>query len=121
MRLRLFAGRNVKWIVFLAALGVVFFAIGSPLGAADPPKLVITSAVQTLQELAHITRGRYFQARDTAALLDACRRIDRLERTDIQSFQYRRYHEAYPWLALASFLLYGLALALDMTLWRRLP
>ena len=48
-------------------------------------------------------------------------RIDRLERTDIQSFQYRRYHEAYPWLALASFLLYGLALALDMTLWRRLP
>src|SRR5437868_14189164 len=49
MRLRLFAGRNVKWIVFLTALGVVFFAIGSPLGAADPPKLVITSAVQTLQ------------------------------------------------------------------------
>jgi hypothetical protein len=83
------------------------------------PAVIRESAVQTLQELAHITRGRYFQARDTAALLDACRRIDRLERTDIQSFQYRRYHEAYPWLALASFLLYGLAL--DMTLWRRLP
>ncbi len=85
------------------------------------PAVIRESAVQTLQELAHITRGRYFQARDTASLLDACRRIDRLERTDIQSFQYRRYHEAYPWLALASFGLYGLALALDMTLWRRLP
>ncbi|HZY85118.1 MAG TPA: VWA domain-containing protein [Gemmataceae bacterium] len=92
----------------------------TPDGTASPA-VIRESAVQTLQELAHITRGRYFQARDTAALLDACRRIDRLERTDIQSFQYRRYHEAYPWLALASFLLYGLALALDMTLWRRLP
>jgi Ca-activated chloride channel family protein len=96
----------------------------APAATADgtaSPAVIRESAVQTLRELAYITRGRYFQARDTAALLDACRRIDRLERTDIQSFQYRRYHEAYPWLALASFLLYGLALALDMTLWRRLP
>jgi Ca-activated chloride channel family protein len=118
------------------SLGIPIYAIdaGGPGAPRDPsekadpppdggasPTVIRESAVQRLQELAHISRGRYFQARDTAALLDACRRIDRLERTDIQSFQYRRYHEAYPWLALAAFLLYGLALALDMTLWRRCP
>ena len=44
-----------------------------------------------------------------------------LERTTIASFQYRRYHEAYPWVGLASFVLFVSALALEQTLWRRLP
>jgi Ca-activated chloride channel homolog len=85
------------------------------------PLVVRSHAVQTLKELAHLTGGRYFPAADTAGLLDACRAIDRLERTDIPSFHYRRYHEAYPWFALSSFALFTLALALDLTLWRRLP
>jgi Ca-activated chloride channel family protein len=78
-------------------------------------------AVQTLRELADLTGGRYFAARDTAALVAACRVIDRLERTTIASFQYRRYHEAYSWLALAAFVLFVLAVALERTVWRRLP
>ncbi len=78
-------------------------------------------AVKTLEELAHITHGQYFQARDTKGLLNACRSIDALERTDIQSFQYRRYHEGYPWFALTAFVLFGTALALERTVWRRIP
>jgi Ca-activated chloride channel family protein len=78
-------------------------------------------AVQRLRALADLTGGRYFAARDTPALLAACQAIDRLERTTIASFQYRRYHEAYPWLALAAFVLFVLALALERTIWRRLP
>jgi Ca-activated chloride channel family protein len=78
-------------------------------------------AVKTLEELAHITHAQYFQARDTKGLLNACRAIDALERTDIQSFQYRRYHEAYPWFALAAFVLFGIALGLERTVWRRIP
>jgi Ca-activated chloride channel family protein len=85
------------------------------------PGEIRVSAVRTLEELAHITHGEYFQARDTRALLAACRAIDALERSDIQSFQYRRYHEAYPWFGLAAFLLFGLALALERTIWRRIP
>ncbi|MGH7224021.1 MAG: VWA domain-containing protein [Gemmataceae bacterium] len=78
-------------------------------------------AVRTLEELARITHGRYFQARDTQGLLSACRAIDALERSDLQSFQYRRYHEAYPWFGLAAFVLFGLALGLERTIWRRVP
>jgi Ca-activated chloride channel family protein len=88
---------------------------------ATSPGEIRARAVKTLEELAHITHGQNFQARDTKGLLSACKSIDALERTDIQSFQYRRYHEGYPWFALAAFVLFGCALALERTVWRRIP
>jgi Ca-activated chloride channel family protein len=78
-------------------------------------------AVRTLEELARISRGQYFQAHDTKGLLNACRVIDDLERTELRSFQYRRYYEAYPWFALAAFVLLGVTLTLERTLWQRIP
>lgn len=97
-------------------------------GAADSgavvgesPALVRERAVQTLEDMATVTHGQYFRAGDTAGLLDACRAIDRLERSDVKSFQYHRYHEGYPWFAGAALLLLVVALAMDFTLWRRLP
>ncbi len=78
-------------------------------------------AVRTLQEMAHITHAQSFQARDTKGLLSALRDIDALERSDIQSFQYHRYHEAYPWFGMAAFLLLVAAVGLERTIWRRIP
>ncbi len=78
-------------------------------------------AVRTLEEMAHIAHGQYFQARDTKGLLNACRAIDDLERTDMRSFQYRRFHEAYPWFGLAAFVLFSISLGLERTIWRRIP
>jgi Ca-activated chloride channel family protein len=88
---------------------------------AASPGEIRAQAVRTLEEMATISHGQYFQARDTKGLLSACRAIDELERSDLQSFQYRRYHEAYPWFALAAFVLFGAALALERTIWRRIP
>jgi Ca-activated chloride channel family protein len=107
-----------------ASLGVPVYTIDA--GSDAPTREADRTAnreqsVQTLRDLAGITGGRYFAARDTAALVAACRTIDRLERTTIESFQYRRYHEACSWLALASFVFFVLALLLERTLWRRLP
>jgi Ca-activated chloride channel homolog len=76
---------------------------------------------KTLQAVARITKGRHFRAQDTQTLLAVCREIDRLERGEIQSFQYRRYHEAYPWFALAALTLFAGARVLEMTVWRRVP
>jgi Ca-activated chloride channel family protein len=107
-----------------ASLGVPVYAIdaGSDAAGRDADAAANREvSVQTLRDLAGITGGKYFAARDTAALVAACRAIDRLERTTIASFQYRRYHEAYPWLALASFVFFVLALALERTWWRTLP
>jgi Ca-activated chloride channel family protein len=85
------------------------------------PGEVRAQAVRTLEEMARISHGQYFQARDTKGLLSACRAIDELERSELRSFQYRRYHEAYPWFALAAFVLFAFALSLERTIWRRIP
>jgi Ca-activated chloride channel family protein len=110
-----------------ASLGVPVYAIDA--GSDSPAReggmtvdpALREQAVQTLRDLSGVTGGKYFAARDSPSLLAACSSIDRLERSKIASFQYRRYHEAYPWLALASFVLFVLALFLERTVWRRLP
>jgi Ca-activated chloride channel family protein len=76
---------------------------------------------RTLQAVAQITGGRSFRAHDAKTLLAVCREIDRLERQVIESFQYRRYYEAYPWCGLASFVFLVGVYALEMTLWQRVP
>jgi hypothetical protein len=78
-------------------------------------------AVRDMQELARVTGGRYFQASNSQALLEVCREIDRLERREIQSFQYRRYYEGFVWFALASFVLFAALGVLELTVWRKVP
>jgi Ca-activated chloride channel family protein len=97
--------------------------------AADvTPKETRDAAVKTLTEVTQITRGHYYEAHNTAQLLEACRAIDALARSDTPSFQYRRYHEGYPaegfdqpWFGLASLMCFVTAVVLEATLWRRLP
>jgi Ca-activated chloride channel family protein len=117
-----------------AGLGVPIYTIdaGGAAAAAEPggvdgapvgesTALVRQRAVETLQDMAKVTHGQYYRAGDTAGLLEACGAIDRLERSELQSYHYRRYHEGYPWFAGAALGLFALALGLDFTVWRRLP
>lgn len=48
-----------------------------------------------LSEVARMTGGRYFRARDAAALRSVYEQIDRLERTTVQSRSYVRYSELF--------------------------
>lgn len=112
-----------------ANLGVSVYAIdaggdasaGGEPGAPDAGAASRAEGVRTLEEIARITRGQYFRARDTQGLAAVCQQIDALERSPVESFQYRRYHEGYPWLALGSFVFLVLAQVLDMTVWRKVP
>src|SRR5262249_34998016 len=112
-----------------ANLGVRVFTIdaGGELpageaGARDAPAPGREQGVQTLKGIGRITNGQYFPARTTPALLDACREIDeRLERAPIESFQYRRYYEGYPWCGLAAFVLFWMVGVLEKTVWLRIP
>jgi Ca-activated chloride channel family protein len=76
-------------------------------------------AVQTLQAITRMTGGKYFRAQDTAALVEVCQEIDRLEREPIQSFQYRYYSEGFAWFGLAAFGLFMMVHTLEWTVWRR--
>ncbi len=111
------------------SLGVVIHTIdaGGTTPSISEPGVAESSATtrdqgrKTLHELAHITHGEYSEARDTNTLGEVCRRIDGLERDPIESFQYRRYHEAYPWFGLAALACLGGVYFLELTWWRRVP
>jgi Ca-activated chloride channel family protein len=108
-----------------ANLGVPVYAIdagGDAPGTETPAEGADRAAGErALQAVAKLTGGTYFRAHDTPGLLAVCRRIDRLERQEIQSFQYRRYYEGYPWCALGSFVFLVALYVLEWTAWRRLP
>ena len=107
-----------------AALGIRIYAIGvGTEGMAPVPvgrglfglryemrPVEIDDALLT--EVARLTGGRYFRARDAAALDRITREIDRLERVPVQTRTYVRFTELYRWpLALAA-----LALTVELVL-----
>lgn len=117
-----------KAAVLANSLHIPIYAIdaggdgGSPLEpAAVEAGIKREDGIKTLKDLAKITGGQYFQARDTKSLLDVCSQIDRLERAEIQSFQRHHFFHAFPWLGLLAFSLFVGVNALEMTVWQRLP
>ena len=106
-----------------ANLGTPIYTIdaGGDPATADEPNLVREQGIRTLREIAKITGGQYFQARDADGLLAVYHDIDKRERQEIESFQYRRYYEGFRWFALAAFVLFVAACILDRTVWLRLP
>ncbi len=106
-------------------LGIPIYAIGAGTGlpSDESPKSAeeAVKAKKALEDIAALTKGRHFQASDAEALLEICGQIDRLERQEIQSFQYRRYYEAFAWFALAAFVCWLTVTVLDSTVWRKVP
>jgi Ca-activated chloride channel family protein len=76
---------------------------------------------QTLQDIAAMTAGRYFAASDGAALVDAFRQIDTLERTPFTTYLYRRYHEYYWYPLVAALWLLVVLLFVENTYWHIRP
>jgi Ca-activated chloride channel family protein len=67
-----------------------------------------------LVDIAAVTNGRYFRARDGAALQRIYEQIDQLEKVPVRASRYVRYHELYVWplgLALTALILELLLLA----------
>jgi hypothetical protein len=102
-----------------ANLSVPVYAIDA--GPDLPGDAARQAGRNALEAVAALTGGRCFAAQDAGALLHACREIDRLEKGTVESFQYRRYVDAYPWLGLAAAGCLLASLALDLTWWLRVP
>ena len=66
----------------------------------------------TLIEIARLTGGEFFRARDNAALRDTFASIDTLEKTEVRSHTVVDADEFYPWLIGATFVLAFLAISL---------
>jgi Ca-activated chloride channel family protein len=108
-----------------ANLGVSVYAIdcgGDPKPDATPDEVQQRAdGRRVLEAVAALTGGRSFTA-DTADDLTAVyQEIDALERQPDETYRYRRYHEFYPWCAVAAVGLLGVAYLLERTWWRRVP
>ncbi|RME96499.1 MAG: VWA domain-containing protein [Verrucomicrobia bacterium] len=75
----------------------------------------------TLQKIAERTGGRYFRADNTQALRRIYEEIDRMEKTEVEMKEYRRYRELFHWAVLPAMVLLLIEVILNNTLWRRLP
>lgn len=76
---------------------------------------------KTLQEIADISKGTFFRARDVESLQNIYDKIDKLEKTEIKTKIYTSYDERfYPWLW-AGFLVLMLELILQHSRFRRIP
>lgn len=75
----------------------------------------------TLNEIAVLTKGTFFRARDVESLVKIYEQIDKLEKTEIKTKIYTSYEERfYPWLW-AGFLVLMLELILQHSRFRRIP
>jgi Ca-activated chloride channel family protein len=110
---------------FAANLGVKVYTIDAggepPAGTPAEAAAQRRAGQETMRQVAAMTGGRAFVASSGADLLAAYKEIDALEKTRVQSFQYRRYHEYYPWCAAAAVVLLLAAHLLDRTRWRVVP
>jgi Ca-activated chloride channel family protein len=105
------------------ALGIRIHTIFvGPATSADPDTAAnAAKGEQALRDVAAITAGQAFRAGETTSLLAVCREIDQLERTRLESFQFYRYQEIYPWLGMGCLvIIMGLALG-EGTRWFRVP
>jgi Ca-activated chloride channel family protein len=69
-----------------------------------------------LTEVARSTGGRYFRARDAAALQRIYEQIDRLERVPVTTRTYTQYTERYRWPL--AFMLLAIAAEMALLAWR---
>ena len=115
------------------ALGVRVYTIGvgtsgiAPMPVDDPvfglryDRVPVRIDEATLRAIAQRTGGRYFRARDAAALADVYRQIDQMEKSDVTSTAYSEWRDRGPeWLAAAA-VCFVAAFALSLGPWARLP
>ena len=76
---------------------------------------------KSLQEIAKVTKGKYFRARNAEALEEIYSLIDKLEKTEIKTKSYTTYSDKFfPWLLAAAVVLM-LEMLLAHTRFRRIP
>jgi Ca-activated chloride channel family protein len=115
------------------AMGVRVYTIGvgttgmAPFPVEDPQlgkryeNIPVEIDEVTLRQVAGLTGGRYFRAKDTQALTAIYREIDRLERSEVSDVQYEEYVDRGPLLCAWAFALLVAGWAAGLGRFARVP
>lgn len=121
------------------ALGIRIYTIGvgkrggAPIPVMDPvygkvytrntdgSYLLTKMDEKVLMDIAEITAGKYFRATDSEKLVEIYKRIDNMEKTEVQIKEYIRYEELFPYFTWPAFLLLLIGIFLEYMVFHKLP
>ncbi len=115
------------------AIGIKIYTVGAgrPGGALYPiddpifgrryVKMDTEIDERLLENIADLTGGIYFRAKDERGLLEIYKKIGELEKTKIETKQYREYNELVNFFTLPGFFLLMLEIILSNTVFRKIP
>jgi len=75
----------------------------------------------TLKEVADITDGYYFRAKDTKGLENIYEKIDQLEKTEVEIREYMEYDELFWWFLIPALVLLIIEIIFSQTRFRKIP
>jgi Ca-activated chloride channel family protein len=116
-----------------AALGIRVYTVGAgvegeaPYPVDDPVfgrrTMMVRSTIDetTLKEIARLTGGEFFRARDESTLKSIYDRISTMEKTTVETREFVRYDELGPIMLLPALILLGLVLLLESTVLLKVP
>ena len=113
---------NIKiYTIGVGTRGYAPFPVQDVFGRTVYQKVKIDVDEDGLRKSADLTGGKYFRATDTNSLREIYREIDRLEKTKIETLNYREYKELFTRFLLAAISIWFLELILSQTIFLRIP
>ena len=76
---------------------------------------------KTLKKVAAITHAQYYRAQNPEALKNIYRKIDELEKTEIETLKFTRYHELFTGLLIAALVFLFAEIVLTNTRFMKIP
>jgi len=109
------------YTVGVGSNGVVPVPVEDPFGGKRLVPMEVRLDEETLRKIADTTGGRYFRATNREELAGIYDRIDKLEKTKIESKTYVSYTERFHLFALPALVLLGLEVILGESVLREVP
>tara|TARA_Y100000590_G_C15708267_1_gene1009413 strand:- start:1021 stop:2010 length:990 start_codon:yes stop_codon:yes gene_type:complete len=88
------------YTVAVGAQGFAPYPVIDAWGREIIQKVQVDVDEETLQDIATITKGKFFRATDNTSLQKVYNEIDALERTEIEVTEYQNYTELYSWFTI---------------------
>lgn len=101
--------------------GTAMYPVDDPLFGRRYVPMPVEIDEEILQDVANITGGQYFRAKDTKSLKSIYTEIDLLEKTKIEVKEYTRYTELFMYFLLPAIALFLLEILLANTRFRKIP
>ncbi len=119
---KLAQGENIRvYTIGVGTIGQAPFPYQDMFGNIQYQMVDVKIDEDLMKSIADMTGGKYFRATDENKLKDIYKEIDQLEKSKINSTEFRKHTELFFWYAFFGILLIVLEMALRYTLFRSVP